>query len=152
MGVTLFTRSEVRKSCDLGYQGRVTSSHFRIRGARELYFPNARTICRKEMSGQSKPSWASNLHPVGLHYYAGLVDNAQELLEEHKMATQSSFGTRTSTKKASIQRSTSPCKENDDPNEIGTSKVRLTLTINHEINVYTYITMCALISYVFRQR
>ena len=89
------------------------------------------------MSGQCKPSWASNLHPVGLHYYAGIVDNAEELMEEHKVATQSSFGTRTSTKKATFQRSSSPCKENDNPNEILTSKVRLTFIISHNINDYT---------------
>ena len=40
----------------------------------------------------------STLCPVGLHYYSGVVDDAEELLERHKVATQSSFGTRTSTK------------------------------------------------------
>ena len=50
------------------------------------------------MSEQSKPTWASTLCPVGLHYYSGVVDDAEELLERHKVATRSSFGTRTSTK------------------------------------------------------
>ena len=34
------------------------------------------------MSGQPKPLWASDLHPVGLHYYAGVVESAEELLEK----------------------------------------------------------------------
>ncbi len=75
------------------------------------------------MSGQPKPLWASDLHPVGLHYYAGVVESAEELLEKHKVATQSSFGTRSST------RSTGPgnaeTKENDDPELTVTAKVRL---------------------------
>ena len=84
------------------------------------------------MSGQSKPLWASNLCSVGLHYYAGIVDNAEELMEEHNMATQSSFGTRTSTKKQVFNKAPVPaCKENDNPNEIGTFKVRLTSIISH---------------------
>ena len=47
----------------------------------------------------SKPPWACDLHPVGLHYYSGVVYNVEELLESHKIATQSSFGTRSSIKK-----------------------------------------------------
>ena len=78
------------------------------------------------MSGQSKPLWASHLHPVGLHYYAGIVDSAEELIEKHKVATQSSFGTRSSTKKGSTQCSTSMKKENDDPKVTATAKVRFT--------------------------
>ena len=31
------------------------------------------------LSGQSKPLWASHVHPVGLHYYAGIVGSAEEL-------------------------------------------------------------------------
>ena len=46
------------------------------------------------------PSWADHLFPVGLHYYAGVVENAEELMERHKVATQCSFGMRSSTKKA----------------------------------------------------
>ena len=68
-------------------------------------------------SQQSKPVWATNLHPVGLHYYAGVVDNAEELLESHKVATQSSFGTRTSTKKATSHVPGPANKENCDPQE-----------------------------------
>ena len=47
----------------------------------------------------SKPAWAVDLHPVALHYYAGLVDNVDDSLEKHKVFTQASFGTRSSTKK-----------------------------------------------------
>ena len=46
----------------------------------------------------SKPPWACDLHPVGLHYYSGVFDDVEELLESHKIATQSSFGTRSSLK------------------------------------------------------
>ena len=46
-----------------------------------------------------KPAWASNLKPVGLHYYGGIVDDGEAILEKHKIATQSCFGTRTSAKR-----------------------------------------------------
>ena len=68
------------------------------------------------MSQESKPVWATNLHPVGLHYYAGVVDDAEKLLESHKLATQSSFGTRSSTKKAA-EHLNSKNKENCNPKE-----------------------------------
>ena len=74
------------------------------------------------MAEQSKPSWADHLSPIGLHYYAGVVENVEELMERHKVATQCSFGTRSSTKK------THPCttggKENRDE---ATSKVIFTV-------------------------
>ena len=70
------------------------------------------------MSQQSKPVWATNLDPVGLHYYASVVDNAEDLLQSHKVATQSSFGTRISTKKATSHLPPGPAnKENCDPQE-----------------------------------
>lgn len=47
-----------------------------------------------------KPAWARDLKPVGLHYYGGVVNDGEEILEKHKIATQSCFGTRTSTKKS----------------------------------------------------
>ena len=41
---------------------------------------------------QSKPSWADHLSPVRLHYYnAGVVENAEDLIERHKVATQCSL-------------------------------------------------------------
>ena len=48
------------------------------------------------------PTWAAALQPVGLHYYAGIVDDGEKALEMHKIATQSCFGTRTSAKKSSV--------------------------------------------------
>ena len=59
----------------------------------------------------SKPFWASELHAFVLHCYTGVVNNAEDLLENHKLATQSCFGTRSSTNK------TISClqKENLDP-------------------------------------
>ena len=50
---------------------------------------NTETKSHIAMSGKSKPSQMSNLHPVGLHYYAGIVDNAEELMEKHKVARKS---------------------------------------------------------------
>ena len=52
---------------------------------------NAGTYEVVAMSGQPKPLWASELHPVGLHYYAGVVESAEDLLEKHKVATQCSL-------------------------------------------------------------
>ena len=34
----------------------------------------------------------SKSFPVGLHYYAGVVEDAEELIEKHKVATQCFFG------------------------------------------------------------
>ena len=33
---------------------------------------------------KSKPLWASDLLSVGIHYFAGVVDDAEEVLEKHK--------------------------------------------------------------------
>lgn len=65
------------------------------------------------MAKEPKPSWAGDLFPVGIHYYAGVVENAEQVMERHKVATQSSFGTRSSTKKAHVHPSSSTDKEND---------------------------------------
>ena len=48
------------------------------------------------MANLSKPLWASDLLSVGKHYFAGVVDDAEEVLEKHKLSTQCTFGTRTS--------------------------------------------------------
>ena len=53
-----------------------------------------------------KPAWASSLKQVGLYYYAGIVDDGEEILEAHKIATQSCFGTQTSAKKSSVSHTT----------------------------------------------
>ena len=34
------------------------------------------------MTEATKPTWASNLSEVGLHYYAGVVENTEEVLEK----------------------------------------------------------------------
>ena len=44
----------------------------------------------------TKPIWAAELHPFCLNYYTGIVDNAEELVENHRLATRSCFGTRNS--------------------------------------------------------
>ena len=54
-----------------------TFMHFELGGKREL---KLLAMSHDHTSQQSKPVWATNLHPVGLHYYAGVVDNAEELL------------------------------------------------------------------------
>ena len=58
------------------------------------------------------------------HYSAGVVDNTEELLERHKVATRSSFGTRTSTKKAAGP--TPANKENCDP------QIEFTISVSQE--------------------
>ena len=92
---------------------RLVSCH----GSRTLYLAgsvNLKSTC-SAVSQQLKLVWPTNLHPVGLHYYAGMVDSNEELLECHKVATQSSFETRSSTKKATGHIPGN--KENCDPQE-----------------------------------
>ena len=43
-----------------------------------------------------KPSWATDLRPVGLNYFGGIVTNIDEVLEEHRRETRCSFGTKSS--------------------------------------------------------
>ena len=87
------------------------------------------------MTEAIKPTWASNLSKVGLHYYAGIVENAEKVLEKHKLATHSTFGTRSSVhsqmqngdpigEHRSSDRESTPCghqsesnKENESPNQ-----------------------------------
>ena len=69
-------------------------AHYSIKYAPCTTASNAGTYEVVAMSGQPKPLWASELHPIGLHYYAGVVESAEDLLEKHKVATQCSFGTR----------------------------------------------------------
>ena len=59
---------------------------------------------------------------IGLRYYASVVENAEELMERHKVAAQCSFGARSSTKKA--HPCTTGSKENHDE---ATSKVIVTV-------------------------
>ena len=74
-----------------------------------------REIKEPAMSQPSKPAWAANLLPVGLNYYAGIVENAEDLLESHKVATQSSFGTRSSTKKSDPQNTEHDKENREEP-------------------------------------
>ena len=85
------------------------------------------------MAEAPKPTWASDLSTVGIHYYAGIVENAEEVLEKHKLPTHSTFGTRSSVhsqmqksdpieKHRSSDSKSTPCghqsnKENDSPNQ-----------------------------------
>ena len=48
---------------------------------------------------EGSQQWTSHLNPVGLHYFGGVVEDAEEVLEQHRLATRSCFGTRTSTQK-----------------------------------------------------
>ena len=73
------------------------------------------------MSQQSKPAWAANLMPVGLNYYTGIVENAEDLLECHKVATQSSFGTRSSTKKPDHQNAVHDKENHEEPVSLGSA-------------------------------
>jgi len=59
------------------------------------------------------PSWvASGLKRVGV-YYEGVVENAKEVLERHNRLTITTYGTRTSSKPASVKRETENNKENE---------------------------------------
>ncbi len=49
------------------------------------------------------PDWAQQLKSIGQHYYGGVVDDAESLLELHSRSTLSTFGTRTSVSKLSKQ-------------------------------------------------
>ena len=81
--------------------------------------------------GEQSPSrWTA------LNYCDGIVDNAEE--QEYKVTTRSSSETETSTNKASIQHFASPCKENDNPNEIVTSNVKLTLNCYNPNEIVTF--------------
>ena len=78
--------------------------------------------------------WLSEM--VGFNHITNGI-NAEELMEQHKVAAQSSFGTRTSTKRASFQCSDSGNKENDSPNANVTHKVRSTfITSDNECRKY----------------
>ena len=85
-----------------------------------------------------KPAWAAALKPVGLHYYAGVVDDGEKALEVHKIATQSCFGTRTSAKKSSVSHPTAD-KENLEPSK--TCKVSQKLHTNNTIIVSIVIQL-----------
>ena len=59
------------------------------------------------------PSWvASGLKRVGV-YYEGVVENAEEVLEKHNCLTITTYGTRTSTKSASVKREREGNKEKE---------------------------------------
>ena len=77
---------------------------------------------------EKKPSWARDLSSVGINYYGGVVDNAEEIIEKHKVSTQCSFGTRSSTSNQTSS-TTTTCmmpavadqpegKENKNANEV----------------------------------
>ena len=36
---------------------------------------------------ESKPLWARDLSPIGLNYFGGVVDNAEEILEKYKLGS-----------------------------------------------------------------
>ena len=72
MGVTSFTRSHERKSRGFVW---VRPNHAGI------------------IANLSKPLWASDLLSVGIHYFAGVVDDAEEVLEKHKLSTQCTLQT-----------------------------------------------------------
>lgn len=82
----------------------------------------------------SKPFWASDLRLFGLNYYSGIVENAEELLESHKVATQSSFGTRSSVQ----MRDTPGLVSTGDPDltKEKISKVYIAIFINILANFY----------------
>ena len=44
-------------------------------------------------------TWKVGLKPVGKYYHAGIVNDVEGILENHKLNTKSCFGTRSSVKK-----------------------------------------------------
>ena len=80
---------------------------------------------------ENKPLWARDLSPVGLNYFGGVVDNAEVILEKHKLSTQCSFGTRTSISSASKDAAAADVKdqekENMNSNEVPSVFVRIKL-------------------------
>ena len=68
----------------------------------------------------SLADWKADLRPVGLHYYGGIVEDADQVLERHKIATQACFGTQSSVKKTIVRSD----KENEDP----TSSQKVSMT------------------------
>ena len=74
-GVTSFTRSHERKSRGLWVR------------------PKHAGIMANLSKPESKPLWASDLLSVGIHYFAGVVDDAEEVLEKHKLSTQCTLQT-----------------------------------------------------------
>ena len=73
-----------------------------------------------------KPFWARNLRLIGPNYYGGIVTNIDEVLEEHRRETHSTFGTRSSKKlpglsgvqNPSAASCTSADKENESPKRV----------------------------------
>ena len=55
--------------------------------------------------------WKADLKKLKPHYFGGIVSNSEELLERHKVATQSCFGTRSSTKKKTSHNPGEPAKK-----------------------------------------
>ena len=49
------------------------------------------------------PNWAAGLQLISPHYFCGVADDAESILEKHKLETQSCFGNRTSQKKLSLR-------------------------------------------------
>ncbi len=69
------------------------------------------------------PDWAKKFKPIGQHYYGGVVDDAESLLELHSRSTVSTFGTRTSVSKVSKQVQVDTVGENKAPIVTSITKV-----------------------------
>ena len=51
------------------------------------------------LAGMAVPQWKDGLLALMPNYFGGIVSNVEEILEMHKIATQSCFGTRSSVKR-----------------------------------------------------
>lgn len=87
------------------------------------------------MSQQSKPVWQYGPPVSVLLGCTGVVGNAEELLESHKVATQSSLGTRSSTKKLVFTKKTDLQKE-------------FAISVSQEVKKYTQQSQLILYMYI----
>ena len=66
------------------------------------------------------PEWANQLTSVGPHYYGGVVDDAEGLVELHSRSTMCTFGTRTS-----VGTNYSTCKTDENQTQSVNSETKV---------------------------
>ena len=90
---TTFTTSEVRKShglhtlIHLMQIIRMSFTWVKISDLEQEY--SRLLVCSLTFVMSSIPNWTVGLHSISPHYFCGVVDDAESLLEKHKIETQS---------------------------------------------------------------
>ena len=77
------------------------------------------------------PEWANQLTSVGPHYFGGVVDDAEGLLELHSRSTMCTFGTRTS-----VGTKYNKADENQFQSVNSETKVSGIVTVLHKHHIY----------------